>query len=127
MRNTSRRIRRMRRERAARAYRAAVIKRLTLLFAVLAITFAAGAAAAVGISGFTTAFARGADTVYMTVTAEKGDTLWGIAREHNYGNRDIRAVVDEIMRVNDMDSSQIRAGDKLNIPVTPKITAMRIK
>ena len=111
MKNTSRRIRRIRRERAAKAYRRKVFVRLTVLFAVLAVMTAAG------VSALTTAFARDTGAVYETVTVAKGDTLWGIAAKYNYSNRDIRTVVNDIMRANDMHSANIHVGDSLNIPI----------
>lgn len=111
MKNTSRRIRRIRREKAAQAYRRRVFARLTLLLTVLAVI------ATVGVSALTTAFARDLGTAYETVTVAKGDTLWGIASAHNYSNRDVRAVVDDIMRANDMSSSGICVGDRINVPL----------
>ena len=112
MRNTSRRIRRMRRERAARAYRRTVLRRLAVVFAALAII------TTVGVNALTTAFARSTDADYEIVTVHQGDTLWSIAAEHNYTNRDIRAVVDKIMLANDMKSAEIRVGDRINIPLS---------
>ena len=111
MRNTSRRIRRMRREKAARVYRRMVLTRLAVLFAALAVI------ATVGVSALTTAFARGTDVEYETITVQKGDTLWDIAAEHNYANRDVRAMVDKIMLANNMLTAEIRVGDMINIPL----------
>ena len=111
MKNTSRRIRRIRRERAAKAYRRKVFARLVVLFAVLAVMTAAG------VSALTTAFARDTGATYETVTVAKGDTLWGIAARYNYSDRDIRAVVNDIMRINNMYSDDIRICDSLNIPI----------
>ena len=111
MRNTSRRIRRMRREKAAKDYRRKVFTRLAVLFSVLALITTAG------VSALTTAFARGTETEYETVTVAKGDTLWGFAAEHNFANRDVRAVVDKIMRANGMKSAEIRIGDTIYIPL----------
>ena len=101
----------MRRERAARAYRRMVLTRLAVLFAVLAVITTAG------ISALTTAFARDTGMEYETVTVAKGDTLWGIAAEYNYADRDIRTVVDKIMIANNMKSADIRVGDIINIPL----------
>ena len=111
MRDTSRRIRRMRREKAARAYRRMVLTRLAVLIAVLAVV------ATAGVSAITTAFARDTGMAYETVIAQKGDTLWSIAQKYNYADRDIRTMVDKIMRVNDMQTADIRVGDRINIPL----------
>ena len=112
MKNTSRRIRRIRREKAAKLYRRRVFTRLAVLFAVLAVVTTAG------VSALTTAFARDLGTVYETVTVVKGDTLWDIASRHNFSNRDVRAVVDDIMRANNMSSADIHIGDRLYIPIS---------
>ena len=96
---------------AAKRYRRALLTRLAVMFIALA------AAAAAGISALNTAFARETGAVYMTITAKSGDTLWSIAAEHNYADRDVRAVVDEIIRENNLDSARISVGDKINVPV----------
>ena len=101
----------MRREKAAKIYRRMVFTRLAVLFAALAVI------ATVGVGALTTAFARDTDTVYETVIVTKGDTLWDIAKAHNYANRDVRAVVDNIMRANNLSSANIRVGDRINIPL----------
>ncbi len=46
-----------------------------------------------------------------------GDTLWVIADRHAAADDDIRAVVEQIRRLNDLDSGIIQAGQVLAIPV----------
>ena len=111
MRNETRRIRRKRRERAAKNRRRRIFTRMTLLLSIIAVMTAAG------ISALTTAFARDTGSAYKTIIVAQGDTLWDIAAEYNFANRDVRSVVDAIMRANDMTSTHICVGDKLNIPI----------
>ena len=53
------------------------------------------------------------DTVYVT----NGDTLWSIAKACNSENRDIRSVMDDIMKLNSMHSAKLVIGEKLIVPV----------
>ena len=53
------------------------------------------------------------DTVYIT----NGDTLWSIAKDCNTENRDIRSVMDDIMKLNGMHSAKLVIGERLIIPV----------
>ena len=46
-----------------------------------------------------------------------GDTLWAIANEHTAEGFDVRNTVEAIRRLNDLDSSLIRPGDVLEIPL----------
>ena len=57
-----------------------------------------------------------AEKEYKTICVESGDTLWSIAQRYNTKNRDIRYVVDDIMRANDLDSTRLHVGDTLVIP-----------
>lgn len=50
-----------------------------------------------------------------------GDTLWSIAKEELENNKyfegkDIRYVVDELKKVNNLSSSNLSEGDKIKIP-----------
>lgn len=53
----------------------------------------------------------------FVLTVSTGDTLWDIAKENNPLNKDIRSVIDDIIRINKLTSSDLCAGDKLTIPV----------
>lgn len=46
-----------------------------------------------------------------------GDTLWEIAREHGPADRDVRAVVATIERINGLDGGVIQAGQVIELPV----------
>lgn len=58
---------------------------------------------------------------YKEIAVSYGDTLWGIARhEQNnniyFDNKDVRDIIDEIKYINNLTSSHLNVGDKLNIP-----------
>ena len=58
---------------------------------------------------------------YKEIAITSGDTLWNIAkyeRSNNeyFKNDDIRDIVDEIKYLNNLSSSNLKIGDKLNIP-----------
>ena len=46
-----------------------------------------------------------------------GETLWSIASLHTSPGGDIRSTVFDIKRMNRLDGSLIRAGDRLVVPV----------
>lgn len=53
---------------------------------------------------------------YETITVERGDTLWDLAKEYSNGT-DIRIYIEKIKDMNDMSDSNIYAGDLLKLPV----------
>lgn len=55
------------------------------------------------------------DTEYYTVSS--GDTLWNIALCRNTHSKDIRNVMDDIMRLNDMKTMHIQPGQSILVPV----------
>ena len=61
---------------------------------------------------------NGADTnnEFTTVTVEKGDTLWDLAKEYGKGG-DIRRYIYKIEKANNMTSSDIYEGDVLLLPL----------
>jgi hypothetical protein len=50
------------------------------------------------------------------VQVGSGDTLWGIASEIAVDG-DVRSVMDDIQRLNALESAGIQAGQKLRVPV----------
>lgn len=61
---------------------------------------------------------NGADTDsgYTTVTVEKGDTLWDLAKEYGRGG-DIRQYIHKIEKTNHMTDCDIYEGDILIMPL----------
>lgn len=82
---------------------------LTSLFLVLAVAFAL-AGGAVGTD------AAGEQPPTLTVQVEPGDTLWGIASEIATEG-EVRTVMNEIERLNALESASLQAGQKLRVPV----------
>lgn len=60
--------------------------------------------------------AQSAKPTYQLCVAS-GDTLWEIARSSNTKNKDLRKVVDDIMKLNNMRSTNIKSGDIIQIPI----------
>lgn len=61
------------------------------------------------------------ETKYKEEYIYAGDTLWSIAKDELENNKyfegkDIRYVVDELKKVNNLSSSNLSEGDKLKIP-----------
>lgn len=62
------------------------------------------------------------DVRYKEVEVINGDTLWSIAREENinnayYEDKDIRYVVYEIDKLNNIGNNILREGDKIKVPI----------
>lgn len=51
-----------------------------------------------------------------SVTVHNGDSLWEVAAQVG-GERDRRDVIDDIVELNDLTSSQLTAGQVLEVPV----------
>ena len=53
---------------------------------------------------------------YKTITVQKGDSLWSIAKEYKSGDyRTVQDYVNELKSMNNLGSDQINAGNKLVI------------
>ncbi|NLO88923.1 MAG: LysM peptidoglycan-binding domain-containing protein [Clostridia bacterium] len=53
----------------------------------------------------------------ILVTVNKGDTLWDIAEKHRSGKADIRKIISEIKKINNLNDEFIYPGQQLAIPV----------
>ena len=60
-------------------------------------------------------------TYYECVQVQKGDTLWEIAAEYKMDGADIEQMVDEIMAVNGLKHTNVRAGESIIVPVTKTV------
>ncbi|ACL76043.1 cell division suppressor protein YneA [Ruminiclostridium cellulolyticum] len=63
----------------------------------------------VSVAGFT-------EKKYISVTVEKGDSLWSIASKYG-GNTDIRKKIYLIKKINHMDSSDLSENASILVPV----------
>jgi len=53
---------------------------------------------------------------FIEITIVPGDTLWEIAKRNNPYNQDIRKIVYEIMKLNNMKSASLKSGSTIKIP-----------
>jgi len=60
--------------------------------------------------------ADGESAAQVRVMVQAGDTLWGLAKNHGPQDRDLRLVVDEIIRLSGLESSCIYPGQVVIIP-----------
>ena len=73
------------------------------------------------IIGFTTNTYSKVETKYKEEYVYSGDTLWSIAQnelENNkyFEGKDIRHVIEELKKVNNLSNSNLTEGDKIKIP-----------
>jgi len=90
-------------------------RRVLALFAAMPAVLALAFAIISGGSALATRDAGAPAGTFETVTVTSGDTLWSIAEEVAPG-RDPRDVVDEIVRLNALETVEVRAGQSLSIP-----------
>jgi len=61
------------------------------------------------------------EVIYKEIAISHGDTLWSIAKYEKannvyFANKDIQDIIYEIKYINNLNSSNLNIGDKLNIP-----------
>lgn len=56
-------------------------------------------------------------TTYSEIRVQTGDTLWDLAKEFGPDHKDIRKIIYEICKVNDVSAESIYPGQILFIPV----------
>ncbi|MGM0420386.1 MAG: cell division suppressor protein YneA [Bacillota bacterium] len=59
----------------------------------------------------------GDNTYYREVVVRSGDTLWSIARDIYGYDTDIRKVIFEIVEINEMNNTDIKPGDRIEVPI----------
>lgn len=85
-----------------------LIRFMTIISLVMVVTF-------LGL----TMYARSQEPLeFAKVTITQGDTLWSIAKAYHNSNRDIRDIIEEIRRTNQLTTAQIYPGQVILIPLT---------
>jgi LysM repeat protein len=59
---------------------------------------------------------------YKIIYVSKGDTLWSIAKSNQksnqyYKNKDVRYIINDLMKVNNLNNSNININQELLIPI----------
>ena len=62
------------------------------------------------------------DVEYKTIYVSAGDTLWNIAKDNQksneyYKNKDVRYIINDLMKINNLNNSNININQELLIPV----------
>lgn len=61
------------------------------------------------------------ETTYRTICIETGDTLWNIAKDlqkdNYYKNKDIRFIINDLIKINNLNSKILYENQKINVPV----------
>ena len=62
------------------------------------------------------------ETEYKTIYVSEGDTLWNIAKTNQinngyYKDKDVRYIVNDLIRINNLNNSNINVDQELLIPV----------
>ncbi len=61
----------------------------------------------IGVFNISIAKTDNKEAEIISYTIEKGDTLWNIAKEHTINKKEIRQVIYEIKKLNNMKNSNI--------------------
>jgi len=88
--------------------------RIVVLLTAIVVLMVLLLANAVGASG---ADATGDPVSHGTHLVVAGDTLWDIAADYTTPGDDVRRVVFEIQRLNDLEGSVILPGQVLRVPI----------
>ena len=88
------------------------IRKNTFVLLTMALILCLGTLAMGGEKGVQT------KTYYECVQVQKGDSIWEIAEEYKMDGTDTEQMVDEIMEVNGLKNTNVRAGESIIVPVT---------
>lgn len=89
--------------------------RLARFLVVLSLTTVFGAGFAMQAGAGSKDVPTKADS-FVTVTVAPGETIWSVAKALN-DNGDVRELVDQIIKVNGLTSSDLAAGSKIRVPL----------
>ncbi|WP_249863881.1 LysM peptidoglycan-binding domain-containing protein [Paenibacillus konkukensis] len=98
------------------ARRRKLMRTAGLLAAVLIILVFSLCASLLGGDQDVLAASNGGAPVKHTVEIVKGDTLWGIASAHVRKGRNVREYMDEMKKLNRLDSNVLHEGQVLMLP-----------
>lgn len=59
------------------------------------------------------------DPVCLEINVRQGDTLWQIAKTYGPADADVRQVVYEICRLNNISPEDLRPGQLIKVPASP--------
>jgi len=104
--NTRKHLNRISRRRARRRAK----RNRSGMFTILALAFIISTLMCTGATA-----SKIADT--ETLCVSRGDTLWDIATECNTQGKDVRNIMDDIMKLNNMKTAELHVGDILTVPV----------
>ena len=76
----------------------------------------------VGNEGFLFAAHAEEKVIYKDIVVKSGDTLWGIASNYTEPSKDIRKVINDICKLNDIKPGSIYPGQVLKISVPAHLT-----
>ena len=88
------------------------IRKNTFVLLTMALILCLGTLAMGGEKGVQT------KTYYECVQVQRGDTIWKIAEEYKMEGEDTERMVDEILQVNGLKNTNVRAGESIIVPVT---------
>lgn len=59
---------------------------------------------------------------YKSIYVSEGDTLWNIAKDNQinngyYKDKDIRYIINDLMKINNLSNSNIKVNEELLIPI----------
>ena len=62
------------------------------------------------------------ETEYKTIYVSEGDTLWNIAKSNQknngyYKDKDVRYIINDLMKINDLNNSNVNINQELLIPI----------
>ena len=115
---------RRRRRRLAVYKRRNVFKRLRSPVTILLICLITGLAGYIGVQGggsvdlgIAKSVHAEESVVYKNIVIQSGDTIWNIACEYAEPSKDVRKLVNEICKLNDIKAGSIYPGQVIKVPV----------
>lgn len=91
------------------------IRKNTFVLLTMALILCLGTLAMGGQKGIQT------KTYYECVEVEKGDTLWEIAEKYRMDGQKTEHMVEDILEVNGLKNTNVRAGESIIVPVTKAV------